>query len=174
MLLTAHQTNSVKREPNSEQTSWIPRVLKSPARPGEAVNIRPSSCLTLGNRPTLLALVPFEGLFNEVLLFPVNYTVAASVSRMRSPVFEGIKMTESSARPSPGAPGCVSGLRSDSLSESQDPHQASSGSHGGALLDVTPGFTYAWHTWAVCDFSRRGSEWLVESRTRLLHLSGRI
>lgn len=45
------------------------------------------------------------------------------------------------------APGCVSRLRIDSLSESQDPHQASSGSRRASMSDETLAFTCTSHTW---------------------------
>ena len=89
-------------------------------------------------RPSLLPLSPFEELFNEVLLFLVNYAVAVYMSRVRSPVFEGTKMREKSTEALPRGPGCVSRLRSDSLSESQDSHQASHGSHRGSPSQTWP------------------------------------
>lgn len=73
---------------------------------------------------------------------------------------------ESSPRPSPGARGYVSRLRSNSLSKSQDSHQACSGLHGASPPDVALAFT--------CTHTRRGGGGcLMEREKRLLCLSSR-
>lgn len=62
------------------------------------MSLIPPFCVNLGKdllplcQPYPPAAVPFEDLFNEVLLLTVNHTAAVSVSCVRSPVFEGVEV----------------------------------------------------------------------------------
>lgn len=161
----------VDRKVRQWKESWTLRkntwyLIKTPTCPGDGSKYSPFILFDFSKKPSLLPLSPFEELFNEVLLFPLNYTVAACMSHMRSPMYEGTHPQALS-----WAPECVSRLRIDSLSESQDPHQASSGSHGGSLSDETLAFTCASHTWLSLNFLWRGKERLKKKGSRVLHLA---